>query len=493
MPTLTISNLDEVYVKVSAEDGILYELRDAFTFLVPGYMFMSAYKNKLWDGKIRLMNLRDKTIYRGLVPDIVKFCEDRDYSWAYDNEIYDDEFSLIEAKEFIEKLNIAIDPRDYQIDAFVHAMRVYRALLLSPTASGKSLIIYLIIMRLLSTGSKKGLIIVPTVQLVEQLTNDFTDYSAKNGWNVAKSVHKIYQGKDKNSNFPLTISTWQSIFKMPPEYFEQFDFIIGDEAHNFKAKSLMYIMSNLVNAKYRIGTTGTLDGTKTHKTVLEGLFGKTQVITTTDELMKQKFVSELNIKALLLKHSDSVCQLMKTATYQEEIDYIVGNVARNRFITNLALSLENNTLILFQFIEKHGVILHKMLTDKLQGTNRNCYFIYGKTDVEVRETIRLLIEKDNNAIILASVGTFSTGINIKNLHNVIFASPSKARIRALQSIGRVLRLSENKLSATLYDIADDLRYKSHENFTIKHFAERIKIYGQEKFKFKIYKINLKGT
>lgn len=480
---IVISNLNEVYVRVSCPEGAAHELREYFTFQVPGYQFTPQYKAKLWDGKIRLFDTRTRQIYRGLVPNIVKFCEERDYDWEYDNEVYDEELSLSEAEQFIKDLNLPIVPRDYQIDAFVHAIRSRRTLLLSPTASGKSLIIYLI-MRYIN--ARKTLIIVPTISLVSQLASDFADY----GFDSDVHIHRIFGGQDKFTDRPITISTWQSLYTLPKGYFEDFDVIIGDEAHLFKAKSLAEIMTALVNAKYRIGTTGTLDGTKTHKLVLEGLFGQVRKVTTTKELMDAKVVADFQIKCLLVKHPDSICQAAKNFSYQQEIEYLVLNEKRNQFITNLALSLEGNTLILYQYVDKHGRILHEMINKKADG--RKVFFVSGEVDGDAREDIRRIVEKETDAIIVASFGTFSTGINIKNLHSIIFASPSKSRVRNLQSIGRGLRKSETKESAVLFDIADDLRHKKHENFTLKHFAERIKIYSEEKFKFKIYKIELKG-
>lgn len=478
-----IHNIDEVYVQIECSEGIAYELHSYFEFKVPGAEFSPQYKARLWNGKIYLFSLRTRQVYRGLVPYIIKFCEERNYDFEYDNEVYDEEFSLSEAIQFIKTLNLTIEPRDYQLDAFVYAIRSRRALLLSPTASGKSLIIYLITRYI---NAKRTLIIVPTISLVSQLASDFADY----GFESDRYIHRIFAGQDKQTDKPITISTWQSLYKLDKTYFEQFDVVIGDEAHLFKAKSLADIMTGLINAKYRIGTTGTLDGTKTHKLVLEGLFGSVRKVTTTKELMDAGHVADFKIKCLLLKHPDSVCQALKNATYQQEIEYLVLNESRNNFIGNLALSLKGNTLVLYQYVDKHGKILYDIINSKIG--DRKCFFVYGKTEGEVREEIRHIVEKEHDAIIVASYGTFSTGINIRNLHNIIFASPSKSRVRNLQSIGRGLRKSDTKESAVLFDIADDIRYRKRENFTLKHFTERIKIYSEEKFVFKIYKVELKG-
>jgi len=325
---------------------------------------------------------------------------------------------------------------------------------------------------------------------VEQLYSDFADYSSHNGFLVEDAVHRIYQGKDKVSDKPLIISTWQSLYQLPSSYFEQFDYVIGDEAHLFKAQSLTTIMTAANKTKYRIGLTGTLDGTKTHKLVLEGLFGAVEKVITTKELIDNKQLSDFQIKCLVLRHPDDVVERMKDATYQEEIEYLISNQNRNRFIRNLAISLGTNTLILYQMVEKHGQILYNDILEKANG--RKVFFIHGKVDTDDREEVRRIMEIENDAIVVASFGTFSTGINIRNLHNVIFASPSKSRVRNLQSIGRGLRQSEGKEMATLYDIADDMRYKKHMNFTLKHFVERVKIYNEENFSFKIYNIGLKN-
>lgn len=291
----------------------------------------------------------------------------------------------------------------------------------------------------------------------------------------------------------LIISTWQSLYKLPKEYFEQFDFIIGDEAHLFKAQSLTTIMSSCTNARYRIGLTGTLDGTKTHKLVLEGLFGPVEQVTTTRKLIDSGKVADFEIKCLVLKHDDAICKEMKGKEYKDEIAYLVLNESRNKFIKNLALSLGTNTLILYQYVDKHGKILYDLIAGAKNIKDRKVFFIHGGVDAEMREEVRRITEEEKDAIIVASYGTFSTGINIKNLHNIIFASPSKSRVRNLQSIGRGLRQSEGKDKATLYDIADDLRVGKHMNFTLRHFVERVKIYNDEKFDYKLYKIGLKNV
>jgi superfamily II DNA or RNA helicase len=480
---VVIEKVSNVYVQVTADDGILQEMSDFFTFSSPGHQFSPAFKARHWDGKIRLLNLKTRQIYLGLVPYIKKFCKDTNRTFEYLDE--ETEVYPVDTKNLASALSLPIEPRDYQYLASSVGLTKKRAVLISPTASGKSLIIYMMIRQLLNCGKTRGLLVVPTINLVTQMHSDFKNYSTNNGWDVDKYCQKIYGGESKIPETNLIISTWQSIYDMPKKYFAQFDFIIGDEAHTFKAKSLTDIMTKLINCDVRIGTTGTLDDSKVNKLVLEGLFGPTFKVISTKELIDRKQLADFKIKCIVLKYPETVCKSMKGKSYQEEMDFLVSYEERNRFIRNLALSLTGNTLILFTYVEKHGRILKAMIDEKVIGRKdgRRVFFVCGETEAEDREAVRHITEKENNAIIVASYGTFSTGVNIRNLHNVVFSSPTKSKIRSLQSIGRVLRLGDNKDAATLYDIADDLRYGPYTNFTLKHYEERVKIYSEEKFVF----------
>ena len=487
MSHLSISKKNEVNLQVKSEAHVYYELSDYFTFDVPGAKFMPQYRNKYWDGKIRLFSNHTGEIYVGLLDKLIQFCEDHNYTYEFkDNEYYGLPFQTNDliSKEGVKDYMYSICkhvPRDYQIEGVYDALKHNRKLLISPTASGKSLMIYSIV-RYYVEKKQSILIVVPTTSLVEQMYKDFEDY----GWDVGSFCHKIYAGKERETDSQVIITTWQSIYKLPRKYFERFSVVIGDEAHQFKSKSLISIMTKLSDAKYRFGFTGTLDGTQTHKWVLEGLFGPSYKIIKTDELMKKGHLATLDINVLLLKHSPN-----KFETFEDEIQYIIGHNRRNNFIKNLALDLSGNTLILYSRVEAHGQPLFDLI-NKNKSNGRQVFFVHGGVDTEDRENVRAITERENNAIIVASYGTFSTGINIKNLHNVIFASPSKSRIRNLQSIGRVLRKGDRKLKATLYDIADDISYNKRKNYTLNHLIERIKIYNQENFNYDIVNIPLKN-
>ena len=428
-------------------------------------------------------------IYAGLKPEIGRFAKDREYKIIDNTGESFEEISNDDYFKFLTSFPCDYKLRDYQSFAVRHSLDKKRCLLLSPTASGKSLIIYYLVRYYFP---EKSLIIVPTLSLVSQMYSDFEAYAKKDDtFEVEKNVHKIFGGQEKNTNKPIIISTWQSLYELKKDFFTDFRLVIGDEAHLYKAKSLTKIMKNLENAPYRIGTTGTLDEIEVHKLILEGLFGATKRVTSTKDLIKKKTLSSIAIKCLILKYSKEECAKVSKFNYQEEIDFLVSHPERNKYICNLVKGLTGNTLVLFQFIEKHGNILHSILEDIIDSS-RNIYFVYGGTDAESRERVRELVEQGKNDIICASYGVYSTGINIRNLHNIVFASPSKSRIRNLQSIGRGLRKSDTKEAATLYDISDDLMHSERKNYTLNHFMERIKIYTTEHFPYRIYSIPIKS-
>lgn len=484
---IIISKSNEVYLKIDAEPHIQYELRDYFTFEVPNAKFMPQYRGKNWNGEIHLFDTRTKLIYIGLLDKIISFCETYNYTYQFENnKFYGLPFEINEGisyegvKDYIATIS-SYSPRQYQIDAVYDALRHNRKLLISPTASGKSLMIYSLVRYYVDKGHKI-LLVVPTTSLVEQMYKDFQDY----GWDSESYCHRIYSGKEKSSELPVIITTWQSIYKLERSFFEEYGVVIGDEAHLFKSKSLITIMTKLHHAKYRFGFTGTLDGSQTHKWVLEGLFGPSYKVTKTSELMHQGYLSKLDINCIVLKHGPK-----KFEIYNDEIEYLISHKQRNKFITNLTLDLKGNTLVLFSRVSAHGEPLFEMI-NKSKDNNRKTFFVHGGVDAKDRELVREITERENDAIIVASYGTFSTGINIKNLHNVIFASPSKSRIRNLQSIGRVLRKGKDKTKAVLYDISDDCTYNSKKNYTLNHLIERIKIYNEENFNYDIITINLKS-
>ena len=489
---IKLIKINEVFYKVeTSEKSILAELSDYFKFKIPNSQFHPLVKRRAWDGFIRLFDRTNNLIYCGLINHIREFCKLRCYKLDYEeNKNLINENIIL---EFIEKLNLPFLLYDYQIQTLIHGINNKRALILSPTSSGKTSIIYTIIRYFVSVNDTKVLLIVPVLNLIEQGFKDFETYSKNDSsFEVKYNVHKIFSGQDKHTDKQIIISSWQSLYKLPKEYFDQFGMVICDESHLLKSDSLKNILEKCTKAEYRFGTTGTLDGSKCNSMVIEGLTGPIFKTITTKNLMDQKKLANLSIQCIILKHKEENCKRIKKLKYPEEIDFIISEEKRNRFIRNLAISQKGNSLVLFQYVKKHGIPLYKAIQKKLQDSgdlNRKVFYVSGITKMEDRELIRNITEQEENAIIVASGAVFSTGVNIKNLESIIFASPSKSRIRTLQSIGRVLRVSRSD-KATLYDIVDDLSYKKHKNFSLKHFLERANIYDSEQFDYEIYQIDL---
>lgn len=499
MSTIYIEKINESTLRVTSDDfGIEQELNEYLSFRPEGYQFMPSYRNKIWDGFARMFDLGRKTLAYGLVEYVYKFAEERGYKVNLIGEMNTGiDVSTEEISAFIDGLNLhtggkKISLRDYQIDAVVQSIRRGRMIALSPTSSGKSAIIYCYIRFMLERG-ERILLAVPSTSLVTQMYSDFEDYSSANGWDVAANVHQLYSGKEKSFDKSVLFCTWQSIHAMSKhktkavnDFYASWTVYIGDEAHRFASASLMQISNRLVNAKYRLGTTGTLNDAKVSKLNLEGSFGAVYRVITTKQLMDAGQVVKLKIKCLLLDYPEHIKKLLKDVEYQKEMDYITQCKQRNDFIVNLAKATKGNTLILFNFVEKHGKPLFKLLQEKCP--DRPLFYISGEVATEERERIRKVLSEHSDAIIAASYSTLSTGVNIPSIENVIFASPGKSKIRNLQSIGRGLRLKEGKTSCNLFDIADNFALKSKLNTTMRHFRERIETYQEEQFEFTVKQI-----
>ena len=486
MQNIIVDKVNDVYIRIDADQSITRELSDYFSFEVPGYKFTPQFKRRVWDGKIRLFSYATGQLYVGLYPYLKDWCNKKSIHIVESSDILTHStHTAADIQALIDTYDISITPRDYQIEAFKFALEHDRGMILSPTASGKSLIIYMLCRHYMNMIDNNILIIVPTTSLVEQLYKDFKDY----GFDVERNVSRKYHGYDIDLDKRITISTWQSLYKMPKKFFEDYGAVIGDEAHLFKAVSLTKIMTKLTDCKYRIGLTGTLDDSKTHKLVLQGLFGMVNKVVSTSELIDSKQLAQLKVICLNLKYPENESKKVKDVKYFEELEYITSSKPRNKYIRNLALALKGNTLLLFQLVEKHGEILFNLIKEKADQ-KRKVFFVFGGTDTDDREQIRAITEREDDAIIVASYGTFSTGINIRNLHNIVFSSPTKSPIRVLQSIGRGLRVGDKKDTATVYDISDNLSYKGKDNFTLNHFKERVNIYNREGFNYEIHTINL---
>jgi superfamily II DNA or RNA helicase len=508
--TIIVENLNNSFLQIDTDPAIAKELSAFFSFMTPNYYFMPKYKNGMWDGKTRLYKILGSTLPSGLYGVLVKFAQDNEY------EIIDRRTpSKLEqpSEEYLDTFLKRLKPHvrgeeiehyDYQLESVKLAIRNERTTILSSTSSGKSLIIYSLIRWYQKRVNGKILVMVPTVNLVEQMCTDFDDYASEEEWRSENYIHKIMQGKKKFSEKTIYVSTWQSIYKMPKNYFEQFDVILCDEVHGASAESIVGIMEKSVNAFVRVGFTGTLKDMKLHQLTIVGLFGDIVQVSTNRELMDRGIITNLDVKFCMLKYSDSICKEITRKkvekispggkkiyrnNYTNEMDYITSCVQRNLYIAKLAEVLPGNVLILFNKVQKHGKPLYKLLLKRLDN-KKNVHYISGETKVDNREKIRGTIEKETNSVLIASYGTLSTGVNIRSLQFVIFASPYKSEIKVLQSIGRILRKCKGKKKAVLFDLVDDFRHKKKVNFAYKHFAKRFDIYKKEKFPISVTEYKL---
>lgn len=497
MDEIKVKKVNEVYASVTSEASVEKELEGFFKFRPEGFQFNPRYRNKMWDGFVKLYSSNTGRIYGGLVPYVEKFASERGYQVrkSYNNDKLN--ITQTQVSRLIEKLRpeyggVELQQREYQISSIYHCLKHKRATLLSATGSGKSFIIYCVMMILgaLTKNEKnnKVLLVVPTIGLVSQMYDDFKEYSGSIDWDVEENCHMVTGGVEKETDKRITITTWQSIYKQPRKYFEQFGILICDECHQYrKAQNLQAISEKCVNAEYRYGTTGTLDDPKIHRLTIEGLFGPIFVGSKTKELIDQNYLSDIRIEALVIRYDDAQKQLWKGLKYQDEVKQIVTNEKRMRLIARLATTRKNNTLVLYNLVKDHGVPLYEQIQQEIKEKNldKQVYIINGQTPADERERVRKLAEAHSNVIIVASYGTYSTGVNIKNLHHVILAAPSKSEIRVLQTIGRGLRLHDDKEYLKLYDFCDDIRTGKKKNYLYSHFLERIKFYDKEGFQYKL--------
>ena len=475
---MTIVPVDDVWIRVDCEDYVAQELSAFFTFDIPGAQYMPAYRKKNWSGKIHLFKLRGHLLYRGLLTRLLTFAAQQGYEVTNTvptaTPLYPDMLN-----KWVSAQSLPVVPRGYQIAALRALLDSHRGIVLSPTGSGKSLIIHLLTQAL----NVPTLIVVPTTGLVAQLTADFISYGVD-----PDRIQTIQAGKSKSRQASIVISTWQSIYELPIEYFAEYPCVMVDEVHLAKSTSLVGLMSKCLTTPYRFGFTGTLDDTHAHQLILEGLFGDVTRVTTTHALVEQQQLAPLRVKMCVIKYPISVCKEMRQALYPDEVEYLIASPQRLDIIARAAIAAKGNVLVLFNFVEKHGIPLFERIQHLVVG--RDVHFVSGDVDSKERERIRLLVEHGHNQIIVASYGTFSTGINITSLNTLIFASPAKSKIRVLQSIGRTLRLSSGKTHATLLDFVDDLRVGSSVNHVFRHAEQRVQYYAAERFPYTLHEYDV---
>ena len=395
---------------------------------------------------------------------------------------------LLKTEEsFLKKINIGLhnssveylnkDYRPYQLESIKKSLFSGRGVIVIPTAGGKTLIMAGLIKSFLKNkpNLKKILVIVPTLQLVHQTAEDFYSYGLD-------KVSKWCGDSPYDQNSLITVAGSQILMsaKTDLSVLSEVDLLLMDEVHQAKRGNQINEVLKFIETDYRFGFTGTLPSTKIDVWNIIGEFGPVLYEEKTITLKEKSFVSEFKVIILNIIHKNLPKIKIDTSSpvsgYQEELDFLMKNSRRNEIITNLALKLKENTLIMVDRID-HGDLLFDFLSKHTTNTGRPVYFIQGETEIADREHIRSLMEQRRDVIVVAISKIFSTGINIPNLHNIIFASIGKAKIKIMQSIGRVLRLHHTKSIATIFDIADNTHYGK------KHVEERKKLYKLEKYEY----------
>jgi superfamily II DNA or RNA helicase len=516
---IIVEKLNEAYIRVTSDYSTEQNIKEFFTFKAPNYQFHPKYKAKIWDGNISLYDIRRKVLPGGLYSKLLDFVKNTsDQIEIKPNDRYsaiieEPTVTREEVEEYVSLLAVStpkgkLTAHDYQIDAIYHAIRNKKVTLKSPTSSGKSFMIYCIIQWILDESlDAKVCLLVPTVQLVNQMVSDFKEYSIINGFSVDKNVQSLFSGQSKELVKRVLVTTWQSFKKIADDkengfrILSTYNGVIVDEAHTAKGVELQKILEKFLLSEYRIGTTGTLNTEPSTLLTIEGMLGPTKSVITTKQLMDDNKVSQLKIKMLSLKYPPAICKMIctekvfdpvlgkkvKKYVYPEEIKYLIEQKARNSFLANLACASSGTTLLLVKHRDTHAVPLFEEVK---AISKRPVYYVSGTVAANVREEIRL-IANITDCIIVATYATMSTGVNIPNIRNVIFGTPSKASIMILQSIGRSLRLAEGKTHATLIDVIDDMRHSSAENYAYQHALERIEIYKKEQFEINVKEIPFK--
>lgn len=502
---VVIQKIDETYIRVTcAEPWMEYDISEKFTFDAPDMQFDPRVRSGKWDGKIRLYNRKTKTLYLGLFFQLLEVINE--LKWTY--EVVGESPIVVQdlsKDDILASIDIIkphsdgkpITPFDYQINAVHYMLSMSRSTCLAATSAGKSLIIYIAIRiyQMLLESSDRIIIIVPNVQLVEQMYSDFLDYSSYTGsdWHVHHHCQRIHGKYSKSMTNQIVITTWQSLSKMPRHIVNEAAAIFVDEVHGVRGKVLTELMQSATTVRIRHGLTGTLDGVECNELLTQGLLGPVTRIVTAKQLIDDGRASVINVKCVVFDYpkqdKSDFSFIMKNTPpkrrYLEEVEFIINHKERNNTLQQLVMCMKGNTLILFDRVEDHGLKLY----EQMKELHENTFLIVGEVESDVREQIRKIVEHYTDARIYASYGTMAVGVSIKNLHNMILGSSTKSKIRVLQSIGRMMRLHKSKSCANIYDIVDKIDY-GKENYALDHAKERIAYYAAEQFNVSFDTISL---
>lgn len=490
MADITIYKENETFAKLDCNEDINHEVNNLFSAWAPGYKFNPRYKHHLWDGKSRFYSPITQLLPIGFVTNLINWCKQKNYTYknvGFDNFV-DNTIDPEELRKFAnEKLKDSPKHyviREYQLNAVYNALTKKHGIILACTGSGKSLMIYIIFRYLLEKKNlKKLLLIVPSTTLVNQMLSDFKkDY----GWNEADEYVELLKGGEKPTfKTPILISTWQSLMKKDKDFFDRFQGVVVDEAHQGKAKEITREVKSCVNAQYKIGTTGTLPIELSDQMSINSVIGDIIFEVKSKALIDEGVLTKMSVAALYLKYPDEMIKENRDRIYQEEVKLVEEYPTRNKsleFIIDHSKPTDNVLILVTH--RDHLKSISKYLTERYPDKSIN--IIHGDIKDKIREEIRVGIEDKEGAVIIATYKTLSTGVNIPKLHSVILYSNSKSRVQVLQSIGRGLRKHETKNKVIIFDIIDDLSYKTRngkikKNYCMQHYDERLAFYKEQEF------------
>jgi superfamily II DNA or RNA helicase len=499
MALINFYHIDQNYVGFNGSRDIITELRDKYSFYAKNYKWDKRFKMGYWDGKLSVLKLKENRMYAGMLDEIKRYLDEEGIE-------YDDTTRLVGKKsitseqvlKFYQDIKGPFVPHDSQVDAFKACIDNGRNIVLAPTSNGKSYIIHGL--NAYYTKRKfKTLIVINRSQLVLQLQENFVqEYGAD------YTVSTIY---DENQDTDIVISTWQSLQNTDARWFEQFDVLIADEVHGFKAKSLVSLVDKCSHIAYRHGFTATLDNdSQTDAYALEGMFGRPIRTITLKEQIDQGisarpivFVCMINypvtdrrelvsdIKRIRAQAATEGRTVTEALPFQIEAKFLENHEGRNALIQKLVMSQKGNTFVAFKN-QEHGKILLEKIKEVV--TDKPIFFANGTVKKEKRFEMQKTIQGLKESVAVVSFGTFSTGVNITNLNNLIIASQLKSAITVPQMVGRMIRLTEGKTTANVIDICDDLSSGDSKNVFYRHFDERMKFYVKNGFDIRTKIVNL---
>lgn len=506
------------------EDGRFIQLDDytnmeynqmniCFTRKIQNWYFHPLVKKKLWDGTIKFID-RYMRIPVGLWVELKNKCKDFDIPLEFEDEdkMTDSSIDRDEYEKWVwdffrdDKVygkGGSKEIRDYQIEATYNILRAKRSCNEIATSAGKTLMIYLVMSYLLSHNiSKRCIIVVPSTSLIMQTMEDFEDYNS--GDKIPDFVVQgIHGGTSKlKTNAQVVIGTFQSLTKLPQEWYEDVDVVCVDEAHYTNCKSVKDVITKCCNLEYAFGLSGTMkkDEKSADHYTLQSYLGPFINDISASFLIKNDYATKVFIKVVKLNYLDDdirekLCNLIKNKQDIEgskllaiERKLVNENPTRFNFICDFIAKTTKNSLVLFSDIKGgYGRKIYDWLGN---NTNKNVYYVDGATSTEQRDDYFNAMRNNDNCVLVASFGTLSTGVSINQIYNIFFVESYKSDKIIRQSIGRGMRKQEGKDRVTIIDFVDDFSFKNNKNYLLKHGEERMKTYEEQHFPYKVWEVNL---